>query len=105
MPTEFQLVDTHVNFDVFRLKDEIGAVLERARAAGVRRFIAIGGAPDANVCAADCAAQWPAEISFAAGYDRYLATEARDLTALEKILDRPSAVAVGEIGLYYHYSP
>lgn len=105
MQSDFQLVDTHVHFDVFRLKDEINAVLERARAACVRRFIAIGGAADANLCAADCAAQWPTEISFAAGYDRYLATEARDLAVLEKILAQPGAVAVGEIGLDYHYSP
>jgi TatD DNase family protein len=101
----FQLVDTHVHFDVFRLKNETGAVLERARAAGVRTFVAIGGAPDANLCAADCAAQHPGEIYFAAGYDRYLATETRDLAALENILDRSGAVAVGEIGLDYHYSP
>jgi len=101
----FQLVDTHVHFDVFRLKNETGAVLERARAAGVRKFVAIGGTPDANLCAADCAAQHPGEIYFAAGYDRYLATEARDLAVLEKILGRSGAVAVGEIGLDYHYNP
>ncbi len=102
---EFQLVDTHVHFDVFRLKGETAAVLERARAAGVQQFIAIGGAPDANLCAADMAAQHPGEIFFAAGYDRYLASESRDLAALENILARPGAVAVGEIGLDYHYSP
>lgn len=105
MQPAFQLVDTHVHFDVFHAKDEVAAVLERARAAGVRRFVAMGGAPEANALAADCAAQYPAEISFAAGYDRYLATEPRDAAALEKILARPGAVAVGEIGLDYHYSP
>lgn len=105
MQPDFQLVDTHVHFDVFRLKGEIEAVLTRARAVGVRRCIAIGGAPDANACAADCAAKWPAEISFAAGYDRYLAMESLDTAALENILTQPGAVAVGEIGLDYHYSP
>jgi len=102
---DFQLVDTHVHFEVFRIKDEVEAVLARARAAGVRRFVAIGGAPEGNALAAECAATYPCEIYFAAGFDRYLATEARDLAALEKILDRPGAVAVGEIGLDYHYSP
>ena len=94
-----------MHFDVFRIKDEIGPVLERARVAGVRRCVAMGGAPDANTLAADCAAKYPDEIVFAAGLDRYLAQEARDLPALENTLDRPGAVAVGEIGLDYHYSP
>ncbi len=98
-------MDTHVHFDVFRIKDEIEAVLARARAAGVRRLVAMGGAPEGNALAADCAAKYPGEIYFAAGFDRYLATEPRELPALEQILDRPGAVAVGEIGLDYHYSP
>ena len=105
MQPEFQLVDTHVHFDAFRLKDEVEAVLDRARAAGVRRFVAMGGAPDGNAFAAECAAKHPAEIFFAAGFDRYLATETPDAAALEKLLELSGAVAVGEIGLDYHYSP
>jgi len=105
MQPDFQLVDTHVHFDVFHSKGEVEAVLARARAAGVRRFVAMGGGPEANALAADCAVQYPGEISFAAGFDRYLAAEAREPAALEKTLDRPGAVAVGEIGLDYHYSP
>ena len=99
------LVDTHVHFDAFRESGDLDAVLERARAAGVRRFIAIGGAPDSNAFAVECAAKYPGEIFFAAGYDRYLATEPRDVAALKNILDQPDAVAIGEIGLDYHYSP
>ena len=99
------LVDTHVHFDAFRESGDLDAVLERARTAGVRRFIAIGGAPDGNAFAAECAAKYPGEIFFAAGYDRYLATEPRDVAVLKNILDQPDAVAIGEIGLDYHYSP
>jgi TatD DNase family protein len=71
----------------------------------VQRFIAIGGAPDGNQCAAECATNHPGEIYFAAGFDRYLATESRDNAALENILNRPGVVAIGEIGLDYHYGP
>ncbi|TAN37266.1 MAG: TatD family deoxyribonuclease [Verrucomicrobia bacterium] len=99
------LVDTHVHFDAFRESGDLDAVLERARAAGVRRFIAIGGAPTGNAFAAECAAQHRSEIAFAAGYDRYLATETHDDASLEKILDLPGAAAIGEIGLDYHYGP
>ena len=105
MQPDFQLVDTHVHFDVFHSKDEVEPVLARARAAGVRRFIAMGGAPEGNALAAACAAQYPGEVFFAAGWDRYLATETHDEAALESVLDLPGAVAVGEIGLDYHYSP
>jgi len=99
------LVDTHVHFDAFRESGDLDAVLDRARAGGVHRFIAIGGAPAGNAFAAECAAQHPGEIAFAAGYDRYLATETHAEAPLEKILDLPGAVAVGEIGLDYHYGP
>jgi TatD DNase family protein len=98
-------VDTHVHFDSFRESGDLDAVLERARAAGVRRCIAIGGAPAGNAFAAECAARHPGAMAFAAGYDRYLATEPQDAAALEKTLDLPGAVAVGEIGLDYHYGP
>ncbi len=105
MQPDFQLVDTHVHFDVFHGAGEVEAVLARARAAGVRRFVAMGGAPEGNTLAADCAGKYPGEIFFAAGFDRYLATEPREPAGLATLLDRPGAVAVGEIGLDYHYSP
>ena len=105
MQPALHLVDTHVHFDAFRESGDLAAVVERARAAGVRRFVAIGGAPAGNAFAAECAAQRPAEIVFAAGYDRYLAGEPCDDTALSALLDQPGAAAVGEIGLDYHYGP
>lgn len=98
-------MDTHVHFDAFRESGDLAAVLDRARAVGVRHFVAIGGAPTGNTCAAECAAQHTGEIVFAAGYDRYLAGEPCDDAALSALLDRPGAVAVGEIGLDYHYGP
>lgn len=89
-----ELYDTHAHFEP---GDDIAAIIERARSAGVGRIMAVGGSPELNAGAlkareAGCAA-------VAIGYDR-------DQALMElPPLDYDGIDAVGEIGLDYHYSP
>lgn len=97
--------DTHVHFDDFVKDGTLEAVLERAEAAGVSKMIAVGGSPEANELAQKLAEAHPKRIYAAAGYDRHLAGEPVDISALRELAARESTVAIGETGLDYFYEP
>ncbi len=100
------LVDSHCHLDDPQFDPDREAVIERARAAGVDRILAIGtgkGPPDLE-----------AGIRLAAGHDFIHATvgvhphDASKATpetfqTLWRLLGDPKVVGVGEIGLDYHY--
>jgi TatD DNase family protein len=100
------LVDSHCHLDDPRFDADRDAVLERALAAGVERMLTIGtgeGPPDL-----ECA------IRLADRYDAVLATvgvhphdasqaDAGVWREMERLLAHPKVVALGEIGLDYHY--
>ena len=119
-----RLFDTHCHFEHAE-PTEIAAILLRAKAAGVEKLMAVGGSPALNE-AALVAAQVAAEscdmpaVCVALGYDRdqvgrsVVTADNREPTTsgatsvcrLSLPSPRsPSPVAVGEIGLDYHYSP
>ncbi len=97
--------DTHVHFDVFHENGGIEPVIARAREAGVRRMLAIGGSAAANLLALRIAREHPDELRAAVGYDREVCLSGPDISALKALVDDPFAVAVGETGLDYHYHP
>ena len=85
-----ELFDTHAHFE--GTPEETRAAVERARAAGVTRIMAVGGSESLNAGTAG--------FEFRAiGWDRDQA--GRELPEL----DYAGVSAVGEIGLDYHYSP
>ena len=91
-----KLYDTHCHFEV-EDASVIAAIVERARAAGVERMMAVGGSVALNRAA--MIAQGLG-TRMALGYDRdQIAAERPPIAA-----DVPLA-AWGEIGLDYHYSP
>jgi len=94
--------DTHVHLDGFEDGQGVEDVLGRARQAGVDRMVAVGGSPRHNSFAVDCAARFAGSVHAAVGYDRDCAGTAAAEQALSG-LDK--AVAVGEIGLDFHYGP
>jgi len=91
-----RLFDTHCHFEKAD-RVEIAAILERARAAGVEKLMAIGGSAELNA-----SAKIAGELGclVAQGCDR-------DQTGLKLEDFQPTAplAAWGEIGLDYHYSP
>jgi TatD DNase family protein len=97
--------DTHVHFDDFAADGSLAAVLERAAAAGIGKMIAIGGNPEANQLALKLAEEHPGSLRASVGFDRNLAGEPYDMTALRELAENPQVVAIGETGLDYCYEP
>lgn len=96
------MIDTHAHLDSC---DASPAVLvERARAAGVTRIVTIGtGIASSRIALA--IAESEQGVSAALGVDPHQASgpDAGRLAELTELLQHPSAVAVGEIGLdYFH---
>ena len=114
-----RLYDTHCHFDRAD-PTEIAAVLERAKAAGVEKLMAVGGSPKLNESAA-LAVEVAADalvapkVCYAIGLDRDQVTRdfrpgltslvSSPFSSLQSNVSSPSPVALGEIGLDYHYSP
>jgi TatD DNase family protein len=101
-----EIIDSHAHLEFEQFNDDRDAVLERARAAGIRTILAIGGAggPD----------QLASAIPFAEAHDWIYATagihphEAKLATdtyfqQLEELARHPRVIACGEIGLDYFY--
>ncbi|MCS6770918.1 MAG: TatD family hydrolase [Kiritimatiellae bacterium] len=102
MPTFF---DTHAHLDTFDEDGSLHDVLDRARNAGVRRIVAIGGTPAANARALSLTRENSDMLRAAVAYDRDEARAGHDIDALRLLVRDPLCVAVGETGLDYHYSP
>jgi TatD DNase family protein len=104
------MTDSHCHIAGKEFAGDLTAVVERARAAGVRRALVILAAEDDAEFARVPAvlAAWP-ECRFAIGVhphhaDIYAADPGAAATAVAGRLDvMPEARAVGEIGLDYHY--
>jgi TatD DNase family protein len=101
---QLELTDSHAHVDMSEFDFDRADVLARAQAAGVRRILAIGGAPGALGSSLPFADRYK-WIYAAAGihpHEAKLASPAHyeELTELAK---RPKFLAWGEIGLDYHY--
>jgi TatD DNase family protein len=100
------IIDSHCHLDSAEFNDDRDAVIERALAAGVEHMLAIGtgeGPPDleAGVRLADKLPAFYATIGIHP-HDAAKATP-DDFKRLPELLAHPKVLAVGEIGLDYHY--
>jgi TatD DNase family protein len=99
-------VDSHCHLDDPAFDADRDAVIERARAAGLKYLLTIGGAagPDHLGSALEIAErhEW---VYAAAGIHPHEAAKARDshFEELQQLASRPKFVAIGEIGLDYYY--
>ena len=100
------LIDSHVHVSSFTA-DSFAAVLSRAQDAGVERLVLVGGNPAANEAVLRESAAHQTMARAAVGFDRDCAAGAPEPASLEALIRRHTGlvVAVGEIGLDYHYSP
>jgi TatD DNase family protein len=100
------LIDSHCHLDSPEFDNDREAVIERALEAGVEHLVAIGtgsGPPDldAGVRLAD---KYPAFYATVGVHPHDAAKAApADLARLAGLLKLPKVVALGEIGLDYHY--
>ena len=116
------LVDTHVHIES---GVDVAGMVSRAAAAGVTRLVAVGGSPAMNAAALDAAQRFPGRVFAATGFDRHAVDDGgagigsegrpvcppRSSQAARTEPGPPEAnpaqgvVAIGEIGLDYHYTP
>jgi TatD DNase family protein len=100
------LIDSHCHLDPAYLPEGPDDVLKRAEAAGVGAFVCIGvgrdlGAARAAVALADSRANVFATVGVHP-HDAATTTEA-DMEEIARLAEHPRVVAIGEIGLDYHY--
>jgi TatD DNase family protein len=104
------IVDSHCHIAGPEFQDDLGAVVERARAAGLAHALVILAADDQPEVAqaAAVSAEWP-DVRYAIGIHPHAAAKFSDDPAAASrlvgatIASQPLARAVGEIGLDYHY--
>jgi TatD DNase family protein len=98
------MIDTHCHLTDERLGSQLDAVLARAFAAGVQQMIAIStSVADATDCIAVCNGRDNLRCSVGV-HPNYVGEE--DFAALPQLRglqNNPAVVAIGEIGLDYHY--
>ncbi len=99
------LVDTHAHLSGEEFEGDRDAVVRRALEAGVEAVIDVGTDARSSVLAGGFAEKQPAVFA-SAGIHPHEASKAAagDLEKIETLLESPKTVAVGEIGLDYHYS-
>lgn len=101
-----ELIDSHAHIDFPHFAEDRGAMLERARAAGVTSLLAIGTGPGPE--------KLDAALPFAEQHDWIYASvgihphEAKEVTPrhleqLASLAKHPKVIAWGEIGLDYFY--
>lgn len=96
------LFDTHAHLHFPEFDEDREAMLDRARAAGVRRMLTIGTEPESSRAAVALAAR-EAGVWAAVGIHPHDAGEgdATALAEIERLAGEPRVVAIGEIGLDY----
>ncbi len=99
-------VDSHCHLDGHRFDDDRDAVIERALAAGVTKMLTIGtgdGPPDLDV-AIRLAERYPCLFATAGVHPHDAGKWTADSgPAMRERMSHPRVVALGEIGLDYHY--
>jgi TatD DNase family protein len=101
------LIDSHAHIQGKEYAGEAAAVIERARAAGVEKIIAVGGAGDmsSNTEAVALADSFPTVFA-TVGMHPHDAKDvgADELDTLKNLAAHTKVIAVGETGLDYYYN-
>lgn len=98
------LFDTHVHLNAYQFTEDRDAVIERAFAAGVKYMVVVGFDRETIPLALEIAEQHET-IYAAIGWhpvDAIDCTE-KDLQWIEQLTEHPKVVALGEMGLDYHW--
>jgi TatD DNase family protein len=98
------LIDSHCHLDFPDFKDELGAVVGRAKAAGIGQIVTISTRVRRHQALIAIAERF-AEVFCSVGTHPHHADEETDIGAADLIehTRHPKVVAIGEAGLDYHY--
>ena len=100
------LTDSHCHLDDSRFDADRAAVVGMARAAGVSTMLAIGtgGGPPDLACAVRLADEYPGVYATLGVHPHHAAAaEPGTFGRMRELFAHPKVVAIGEIGLDYHY--
>ncbi|HNQ23079.1 MAG TPA: TatD family hydrolase [Phycisphaerae bacterium] len=99
------LIDSHAHLTDAGLAGQVEDVLERARRAGVERVISIGLSAADALAAVALAERFGQQVRATAGIHPHEAAKAAeaDFEQVRRMLDDLRVVALGEVGLDYHY--
>src|SRR5690625_477170 len=98
------LFDTHVHLNAYQFADDREAVIERAFAAGVRHMVVVGFNEETIPLGVEIAETYET-IYAAIGWHPVDAIDCTsdDLKWIESLTSHPKVVALGEMGLDYHW--
>jgi TatD DNase family protein len=98
-------IDTHAHLTDGRLRGELPAVLDRARAAGVTRVVAVATTAADSRAALEVAAEFPDFVVPTVGIHPNHAAEAApgDWDEIVRLANLPNVAALGETGLDRHW--
>lgn len=99
------LIDSHAHVTYPELSGQVDAVLDRCTLTGVERIITIGTSMDDARRAVALAGKHPTRIHAAAGFHPHHTDDVSesDTAEMTRLWSDPLIVALGEIGLDYHY--
>lgn len=98
------MIDTHCHLNLSQYAEDLEAVLERAHLAGVNKIIIPAIDLDTLTSALHLADQYPGIFVAAGIHPNATANfQATDIQQLVAYLTHPKIVAIGEIGLDYHW--
>lgn len=99
------LVETHIHLNFDSYDADRDAVLERARAVGIRRLINPGVDAETSRAAVDLAAKYPGVVYAAVGWHPNSTAGFSEawLDQIRALVNQPGVVSIGEIGLDYHW--
>lgn len=95
------LIDTHCHLHNTDYEDGVEVIIEQAHGAGVQQMITIGTSAADSRLAVEFAANHPSVFATIGVHPSYLSEDSAFLDEFD--LTNPKIVAVGEIGLDYHY--
>ncbi|HHY09933.1 MAG TPA: TatD family hydrolase [Firmicutes bacterium] len=98
------MIDSHAHLNDPRFEEDLPAVLERAKAAGVRAIINIGYDLVSSKKAVELAAKYPQLYAVIGVHPHDAKTYDQGIEeSLKELAKQPKVVAIGETGLDYHY--
>jgi len=99
------LIDSHAHLTFPELRDGVGELLLRCHEAGVAQVITVGTDLADATAAVALARRYAGRVFAAIGFHPHEAQNVSDddLNAMARLWDDPHVLAVGEMGLDYHY--
>ena len=96
-------IDVHCHLDAATYGD-LGELISACQSVGVGKIITVGFDIDSSLFGRDCAEKFPS-VYFTAGFHPTELSKYKqgDLDIIEDLCKHPKCVALGEIGLDYHY--